>query len=137
MKFMRIPKLLIIILGLSLASPSYAAGYSLNAAVTAAGKQMPKDGPETFSLFNLPSPKAKPEQLLAALRKARDQKVCLAICSPKIKYIRNLLKDTMRTAKSEKFDGLYLIIVAEKTDIRRIDKILKDRGIHVKHGIYE
>lgn len=134
---MRIPKLLIVILGLGLAASSYAAGYSLNAAATAAGKLMPKDGPEEFALFNLPEPKARPEQLLAALRQARDQKVCLAICSPELKYIRSLLKDTMRTAKTEKFDGLYLIIVAEKTDIRSIDKILKDRGIHVKHGVYE
>jgi hypothetical protein len=133
---MRNPKLLIVILGLVLAASSYAADYSLNAAATAAGKLMPKDGPNDFALFNLPEPKAMPEQLLTAFRQARDQKVCLAICSPKLKYIRNLLKDTMKTAKAEKFDGLYLIIVAEKIDAAGFDELLKDRGIHVKYGVF-
>ena len=133
---MKTPKLLFVVLGLILAASSYAADYSLNAAVTAAGKLMPKDGPQDFSLFNLPEPKAKPEQLLAALRQARDQKVCLAICSPKLKYIRNLLKDTMKTAKAEKFDGLYLIIVADQTDVAGFEELFKDRGIHAKYGVY-
>jgi len=134
---MRTPKLLIAILGLALAVSSYAADYSLNAAAAAAGKLMPKDGPKEFSLFNLPEPKAKPKQLLTTLRQARDQKVCLAICSPKLEYIRELLKGTMMAAKAEKFDGLYLIIVAEQMDAAGLDEILKDRGIHVSYGVYE
>ena len=134
---MRTPKLLILVLSLVLGASSYAAEYSLNAAVTAAGKLMPEDGPSDFALFNLPEPKAKPEQLLAALRQARDQKVCLAICSPKLKYIRKLLKDTMKAAKTEKFDGLYLIIVADKTDAAGFDALLKDRGMQVQYGVYE
>lgn len=73
--FMRIPRLPIIVLGLALAVSCCAADYSLNGAVEAAGKLMPKDGPKEFSLFNLPEPKAKPKQLLLTLRQARDQKV--------------------------------------------------------------
>jgi len=134
---MRTPKLLIVILGLALAVSSYAADYSLNAAAAAAGKLMPKDGPKEFSLFNLPEPKAKPKQLLTTLRQARDQKACLAICSPKLEYIRDLLKGTMKAANAEKFDGLYLMIVAERMDAAGLDEILKDRGIHVLYGVYE
>ncbi len=134
---MRTRKLLIVLLGLILALSSYAAEYSLNSAAQAVDKLMPKDGPQDFALFNLPEPKAMPEQLLAALRQAKEQKVCLAICSPKLKYIRNLLKDTMKTAKAEKFDGLYLIIVADRTDVAGFDALLKDRGIHAKYGVYE
>lgn len=134
---MSTPKLFITILGLIIAASSYAADYSLNAAAAAAGKLMPKDGPQEFSLFNLPEPKATPSQLLTTLRQARDQNVCLAICSPRLEYIRDLLKGTMNAAKAEKFDGLYLIIVAEKTDIAGIGEVLKDRGIRVKHGVYD
>ena len=130
-------KLLIVFLGLVLAASSYAADYSLGVAAAAAGKLMPKDGPSEFVLFNLPEPKAKPAQLLTALRQARDQNACLAICSPKIEYIRDLLKDTMKAAKNEKFVGLYLIIVAERTDVADIDELIRNRGIHVKHGVYE
>lgn len=130
-------KLLLVVLSLILAATCYAANYSLMAAATAAGKLMPKDGPQDFALFNLPEPKAKPEQLLSALRQAREQKVCLAICSPKLKYIRKLLKDTMKAAKTEKFDGLYLIIVADQMDAAGFDALLKDRGIHVSYGVYE
>lgn len=134
---MHTPKLLIVILGLVLAVSSYAAEYSLNAAAAAAGKLMPKDGPKEFSLFNLPEPKAKPKQLLTTMQQARDQKVCLAICSPKLEYIRDLLKGTMKAAKAEKFDGLYLIIVADQVDAAGFDALLKDRGIHAKYGVFE
>jgi hypothetical protein len=134
---MRSAKLLIVILGLGLAVSSYAAEYSLNAAAAAAGKLMPKDGPKEFSLFNLPEPKAKPKQLLTNMQQARDQKVCLAICSPKLEYIRDLLKGTMKAAKTEKFDGLYLIIVADQMDAAGFDALLKDRGIQVSYGVYE
>lgn len=134
---MRTPKILIVMLGLVSALSSFAAEYSLNAAVEAAGRLMPKEGPQEFSLFNLPEPKAKPKQLLATLRQARDQKVCLAICSPKLDYIRDLLKGTMKAAKTEKFDGLYLIIVAERVDAAGCDEILKDRGIQVRYGAIE
>jgi hypothetical protein len=131
------PKFLIVVLGLVLAASSYAADYTLSAAAAAAGKLMPKDGPKEFSLFNLPEPKAKPKQLLTTMQQARDQKVCLAICSPKLEYIRDLLKGTMKAAKAEKFDGLYLIIVAEQMDSAGFDTLLKDRGIHVRYGVYE
>ena len=133
---MRTLKLLLAILGLALAVSSYAANYSLNAAAAAAGKLMPSDGPEEFTLFNLPEPSAKPKQLLTTLRQARDQNMCLAICSPKVKYIRDLLKGTMKAAKAERFDGLYLIIVAERVDAAGFDELLKDRGIHAIYGVY-
>jgi hypothetical protein len=134
---MRIPKLLIIVLFVALGASAYAADYSLKSAADAAAKLVPKDGPKEFSLFNLPEPKAKPKQLLATLRQARDQKVCLAICSPKIEYIRDLLKGTMKAAKDEKFEGLYLIVVADKIDAAGLDELLKDRGVRVAYGAYE
>jgi hypothetical protein len=134
---MRIHNILIVGLCFSLAVSGYAAGYSLNAAAAAAGKLMPKDGPQEFSLFNLPEPKAKPQQLLTTLRQARDQKVCLAICSPKLRYIRNLLKSTLEAAKEERFDDLYLIIIADKVDAASFDELLKNRGIHAKYGAVE
>ena len=134
---MRIPQLPILILGLFLAVSSHAANYSLNAAAKAAGKLMVKDGPNELSLFNLPEPKAKPKQLLATLRQARDQHVCLAISSPKLEYIRELVKGALKAAKKERFDGLYLIIIAEQLDVAGFDELLKDRGIQVKYGVFE
>jgi hypothetical protein len=132
--FMRIPKILSVAIGLCLATPCFAADYSLAAAAQAAGELMTKDGPKEFSLFNLPEPKAKPQQLLAALRQARDKKLCLAICAPKLDYIRDLLKNTLKSAKAERFEGLYLIVVADRVDAAGFDELLKDRGITVKYG---
>jgi hypothetical protein len=43
----------------------------------------------------------------------------------------------MKAAKEEKFDGLYLIVVADKIDAAGVDELLKDRGIHVTYGAYE
>lgn len=134
---MRTPKFLIVILGLVLAVSCDAATYSLAAAAAAVGKLMPKDGPKEFSLFNLPEPKAKPKQLLTAMQQARDQKVCLAISSPKLDYIRDLMKGTMKAAKLERFDGLYLIIVADQIEAVGFNELLKNRGIKVKYGVFE
>lgn len=134
---MHIPKILSIGLALCFMVPCLGADYSLNSAVEAAGKLMPTDGPKEFSLFNLPEPKAKPKQLLVTLRQARDQKVCLAICSPKLGYVRDLLQGALKAAKGEKFDGLYLIIVADQMDAAGFDEMLKGRGIKAKYGVFE
>ena len=48
---MRLRQLLIVVLGLFLTASSCPAEYSLAAATGAAGKLMPKDGPEEFSLL--------------------------------------------------------------------------------------
>ena len=131
---MRTYKILIAALGLFIGSSVLAASYTLGAAAKAAGDLMPKDGPKEFALFNLPEPKAKPEQLLSAFRQAKGGKACLAICAPKLDYVRDLLKITLKAAKAERFDGLYLIIVAERIDAAALDEILEDRGIIAKYG---
>jgi len=131
---MHITKILIVGFSLLVATPGFAASYSLGAAAKTAGELMPKGGPKEFVLFNLPEPKAKPEQLLRALRQAREGRVCLAISAPKLDYIRDLLKGTFKAAKTERFDGLYLIIVAERVDKAALDEILKGRGITATYG---
>ena len=114
------------------------APYSLGSATKAAGKLMPKDGPAEFALFNLPEPKAEPKDLLKLLRDATRGKICLAITSPKLEYIQNLLDRTMEAAKKdEQFNGLYLIIIAEKIDAAAIDAIIKDRGIRAHYGTFK
>jgi nitrogen-specific signal transduction histidine kinase len=135
---MRLSKLLVVALAVSVtAAPVFAAGYSMAIAAQAAGELMPKDGAKRSLLFNLPEAKAKPSQLLSALRQARDQKMCLAICSPKLDYVRDLLKSTFKVTKTENFEGLYLIIVAERVDAAAIDEILKGRGIIAKYGVFK
>ena len=115
---------------------AFAASYTLNRATKAAGKLMPKDGPAEFLLFNLPEPKAKPQDLLKYLRQAKENNAVLAIASPKVIYIRDLLADAMKIAEKEEFKGLYLIIIAEKTDASAFAKIMEGRGVNIKYGVF-
>jgi len=133
---MRPLKLLLIAFSLSVMTSAFAASYTLNRATKAAGKLMPKDGPAEFLLFNLPEPKAKPQDLLKYLRQAKENNAVLTIASPKVIYIRDLLTDTMKIAEKEEFKGLYLIIIAEKIDAPAFAKIMEGRGVNIKYGVF-
>ena len=135
MRYLKTPTF---VLALSLAViPCFAAPYSLNGAAQAAGALMPKGGPAQMALFNLPEPKAKPADLLKVLRQARDQKAYLAITSPKIEFIHDLLGSALKAAKkNEKFSGLNLIIIGDRVDERLFDTTLKAYDIAAKHGTF-
>jgi len=77
-----------------------------------------------------------PQDLLKYLRQAKENNAVLAIASPKEIYIRDLLTDTMKIAGKENFEGLYLIIIAEKIDASAFAKIMEGRGVNIRYGVF-
>jgi hypothetical protein len=122
---------------IALAAPTFGAGYTLGGAAQAAIALMPKSGPKEFMLFNLPEPKATPAALLEQLRTAHKQKAALAITSPKIEWILDLLNQSMAASPKEKFNGLQLIIIAQRVEEAKIASALKGRGISVRCGVFK
>ena len=110
--------------------------YTFDRAVAAAGRLTPKDKVKEFALFNLPEPKAKPKEFLKVLRQVKAGPKYLAITSPKLKYVRNLLADTLKLAKDENLEGIHLVIVAERIDADSFEPMLKKRGITAVYGSY-
>lgn len=129
-------KTLFVFVGLCLPLIGFAAKYTVEGAGEAAGSLMPKEGADAFIIYNMPSAKGKPKDLLKIIRAAGDRTVYLAITSPKIEYIRDFLRSTMSLAKGERFNGLYLVVIADRADVPLFEEILKDRGVTVKCGVY-
>ena len=118
-------------------STSHEQNYTLSAAANAAGKEMAKNGLTEFTMFNIPEANGNPEKLLSALRQAKAANVALAITSPKIEFIRDMLDGAMKLAKDERFDGLCLIIVGQRIDESMFGQTLEQRGIKAKYTTYE
>ncbi len=122
---------------LVLVNPASAARYTLKGAADAAAALVPKEETNEFQLFNLPEPRAKPEALIEQMRNARDKKQILAVCSPKIEWVLDLVRQSMASVPKEKFDGLILIVVAQRREEEKIAAVLKDRGISIRCGVFK
>lgn len=120
-----------------LSSPCVGSDYTLKGATEKAAALIGEENWGEFLFFNLPEPKAKPADMLRAMRHSRDRKVVLAIGSPKLRWIHDLLTKALASSASERFDGLRMIIVAEKEDTRKTAEILAKHGIKFIAGKYE
>ncbi len=127
--------LLFILAGLS--SSVLGSEYTLKGATEKAAALIGEEKWGEFLFFNLPEPKAKPADMLRAMRHSRDHKVVLAIGSPKLRWIHDLLAKALASSPSESFDGLKMIIVAEREDPKNTGKILEKYGIRFVSGKYE
>lgn len=88
-------------------------------------------------MFLMTDPKASTEQLGYMLQEAKEQNVALAICGPKLGPLRDMLSAALAASPGTKYDGLYVIIVADEKDNAGLRDLVKGRGIHVKSGVYK
>jgi hypothetical protein len=120
-----------------LVTPTEAATFSKNSAITAVEKLMPSDGPKEYVIFNLAEKKSTPDQLVYTMKEAKENNVVLAICGPKLEPIREMLSNALANDRSTDLEGLWVLIVADSKDLNGFRELLKPRGIHVKCGVYK
>lgn len=136
---MRLSKIIPLIVGLGLAGNCPAVEYTMQGAIDAAAKLLPKDAGPDLPLFNLPTAgkKEHAKKLLEFLRAGKGSSAYFALISAKNEFARDLLAEAMKQAnKKEQFTGLHLVIVGDRVEPAMFDAILKDRGILVLYAAY-
>lgn len=125
---------LVIFAGLCLSPSGFSAQYSLQAATDAAGKLLP--GQEQFALYNIPEQTSDVKPLLVAMEAMCLKKASLAIVSPKLEWVKSALTSALAASGLQNFEGLSLVIIADKNGKSALSKPLLERGIKSAYGVY-
>jgi hypothetical protein len=124
-------KTLLASLVLILAGHLSAAPYSQKAAFAALGKILPKEAPRQFVCIPVESNDRPSDDLLEFFRAGRGKDTYLGVFSPKLKYVKKYVSGALALAKDEKFEGVTLLICADKDGTKEFETLLKDTGIKV------
>ena len=117
-----------------ISASAHSAPYSLQAATDAAGKLLP--GQEQFALYNIPEQTSDVKPLLIAMEAMCLKKASLAVASPKLEWVKSAITAALATAGPQSFDGLTLVIIADKNGKSALSKPLLERGIKSTYGVY-